>query len=455
MSDRDTFTADALDRLVPQPAGSGDWDAVVRDARPRRARRITALAVPVAVLVAVAALALLWPFGGGDRPGILDRALAAVGDGPVVHVVLRGDWGGTEVDLRTGARTPVYGESEIWYDRDRGLVHNVSRLGGAVEYESVAHPTKSPPDLAALASEYRDALEQGTARVAEEGSVAGESVYWIVYRQEMLPDVADHRDHEFSEQVAVSKSTFEPVGLRSTRDGVQGPGTLQYVVELETLPAGAGDFDASPRNEVDGLAFGEGKEPATLAAAPAILGARPLWLGHRYGDLPLGEIAKTTRSTGRVPEVELHGQAAEDVRECLGQEHGRAGRFGPACERMRAAGIGGVSVHDGRVYATKGKVQWRQDTVGLSLFYGTIDDDPGTYRDDPRPDFRKPYVWVTESTERDAAFQRTRGYTPTEGSIFLSAGGNGFLQRDGLYVTIQASSDEEVLAAARALELMS
>ena len=114
---------------------------------------------------------------------------------------LRGDWGGTAVDLRTGARTPVYGESEIWYDRDRGLVHDITRLGGAVGHESVSHPTtEAPPELAALASDYRDALEQGTARVAEEGSVGGEQVYWIVYRQQLLPDWADGRNHEFSDR---------------------------------------------------------------------------------------------------------------------------------------------------------------------------------------------------------------------------------------------------------------
>ena len=136
-------------------------------------------------------------------------------------------------------------------------------------------------------------------------------------------------------------------------------------------------------------------------------------------------------ATGRSPEVELHGQAADDVRECLGQKAGRAGRAGPACERMRAAGNGSVSVRDGHVYAARGKVQWGSEIVGLSLFYGTIDDDPSTYREDARPDFRKPYVLVTESTKPEAAFVRTGGYTPPEGSIFLSQAAAAFCSATG------------------------
>ena len=451
MSDRDPIAAETLDRVVPASDEAGDWDAVVRDARPSRARQALALAAPVAVLLAVGALALLWPFGAGHT-GILDRARAAVGDGPVWHIVLRGDWGGTNVDLDTGERMPVYGDDEYWYDAGTGIVHQRGLLGSYVQTENLGHPAKLPFEIDALVSKYRDALEHHTARIAEEGTVDGEPVYWIVYSSQMLPDVADDRDHEFSQQVAVSKSTFEPVALRSTRDGEQGPGTLERVVKLETVSEGQGDFTADPHKELNGLGFAERKEPATLETAAAALGARPLWLGHSYNDLPLSDVEKTTTSTGRAPQVELHGQEAQDVRDCLGQAAGKAGRTGPACERMHASGNTGVEIRDGNVYATRGKVVWRTDITGLSLFYGTLDDDPTTYRKDMRPDFRKPYVQVTESMKAGGMLlPGVLGYAPPEGWIFLAASRIGVLKRDGLYVAIQAPSEADALAAARAL----
>lgn len=46
-------------------------------------------------------------------------------------------------------------------------------------------------------------------------------------------------------------------------------------------------------------------------------------------------------------------------------------------------------------------------------------------------------------------------YVPPEGSILIEASGRtGFLSVDGLYVSIEAPSEELVLTAARALEPM-
>ena len=89
---------ETLDKLVPEPETMSNWDAVLRKARPRRRSPIVRLAVATTV-AALAALFVVAPWKGSGRVGILDRALAAVGDGPVVHVVFRGDWGGTLVDL--------------------------------------------------------------------------------------------------------------------------------------------------------------------------------------------------------------------------------------------------------------------------------------------------------------------------------------------------------------------
>ena len=78
----ETEILEALDRAVPRyDDRHGDWDAVAADLRRRRTMSVGALA---AVALAVAAAVLLWP-ASSHQGGVLDRALAAVGDGPVLH----------------------------------------------------------------------------------------------------------------------------------------------------------------------------------------------------------------------------------------------------------------------------------------------------------------------------------------------------------------------------------
>src|SRR5207253_6827430 len=103
------------------------------------------------------------------------------GDGPVLHVGIRSGWGGTLVDLATGAGTQLHGEEEIWYDPARG-VHDVSRFEGVVQGDAVYPPGRVPyldRTLAVLANGYRQALRDGTARVLGPDVVDGRPVYWI------------------------------------------------------------------------------------------------------------------------------------------------------------------------------------------------------------------------------------------------------------------------------------
>src|SRR5918999_6159900 len=127
---------DVVERIEPAPAERGDWDAVVRDARRRRPIVVGSLAGIATAAAVLFALVLFQPWSS-DRRTFLERALAAVDDGPVIHAVLRGDWGGTNVNLETGERTPVHGENEIWYDRQRKLIRLVSRLGETVTHDRI------------------------------------------------------------------------------------------------------------------------------------------------------------------------------------------------------------------------------------------------------------------------------------------------------------------------------
>jgi hypothetical protein len=441
---------DALDRIQPRPNAAGDWGAVLRDARVRRRR--PALTRPLAAVAAAAAvlfaLALFQPWEG-ENPTFLERALAAVDDGPVLHVVLRGEWGGTLVDLETGERAPVHGENEIWYDPARRLVHQSSRLGRVVQYEDVYEPRKPPAELVALGREYREALESGSARVADDDVIDGERVTWITLRRSMDLDVADDRLHEWTQQVAVSRETFKPVALRETRDGEPGAGTFQRVLELEMLPSGQGDFTASEDATLEGRVFKEGREAIALEQANETLGRTPLWLGRAHEGLSLAEAFRTTRAIGGQREIRVEGPVAREAERCS-ELRGEAGaRCFRALDYPKS-----LAVRPDGVF-THGPTVWDTEQIGVQLFYGSVGDDPSTYRKDVLPLYDQPYVAITQTTQR-SPFQRGAGrYVPPEGSIFIAARGRaGFLRVGDLYVTVEASTAERILSAARALEPM-
>jgi hypothetical protein len=393
---------ETLDRLVPEPARFSDWDAVRRDARSKR-RPLVLQVAGATIVVALAALFVVAPWKGSERVGILDRALAAVGDGPILHVVLRGDWGGTQVDMETGARTPVYGERELWYDAKRNLVHEISRFGGVVEREEVYNPKEPSTELASLSREYRQALKDGTARVTGSDVVDGIPVYWITVRRVLLPDVADQRSHEFAQRVAISRETFKPVATRDTRDGKAIQGGSQRVLRLETMPLAAADFTAASNSSMAERAMMFGSTPAPFESAAKILGRTPYWLGAEFSNLPLTQT-----------------------------------------QRARSA------------ISPPGERRLGPEQTGLVFFYGKLGDDPSSFGKDMMPLWTEPHVQITQTTSRELL---ARGgplkYLPPEGSVVLMPGPSGYLVRDGVYISILAQNDELILSAARALRPMS
>jgi hypothetical protein len=435
---------ETLDRLVPEPATMSNWDAVLREARPRRRSPILQLAVATTV-AALAALFVVAPWKGSGRVGILDRALAAVGDGPVVHVVFRGDWGGTLVDLKTGERKPVYGENEIWYDESRNLVHEISRFGEAVDSDEVYSPLKPESELTALTREYRQALENGTAHVTGKDTFDGNTVYWVTIRRLMLPDVADRRDHEFAEEVAVSAETYKPVAIRALRD--RRVFDTQRVVKLETVDLSQASFTKDPEASPDGRAMMEGSDPIVLDGAPDVLGRNPLWLGGEYARLPLAQAQEAFSRTGSVPVRRLvTGARAGEIRNCLRD------RPTHSCPRT----MGAIEQRGAKIYEV-GHSEFGPRHTGVTFFYGTVGDNPDTFAKDLVPVWDEPHVVVTETTDRELRTLggRSMNYLPPEGSIVLLPGRSGSFVRDGLYITILATTDELILDAARALRPMS
>jgi hypothetical protein len=451
----DSDIAALLDELTPHYDDRvGEWERIAGDARPATRRRLSVatrwrLGVLAAAIVAAAVLVLAWPFES-QQGTVLDRALAAVGDGPVLHAILRGEWGGTLVDLSTGARTPIYGDDEVWFDTETGQTHQIERLGGVVQGEDLYKPNKPEAELTALGREYRQALESGSARIAGEDMLDGGPVVWITIHSESLPDVADGKDHEWAQQVAVSKRTYEPVALRETRDGHPGPGTLRRVLDLQMVARDADDFTTS-RPSRNGTAFRQGREPISREQAPTVLGRTPLWLGDSYNGLPLAHVYRETTSIGHQTRVRLTGAKAAAAIKCS-QKRGSAGG-----DCFRQLGLSSLEVRPDGVFTIDGRIQWSDEQSSVVLFYGSVGNDPSTYLEHTTvPLYERPYVTLTESTQA-SPFRRGAGsYVPPEGSVFMAAGGTGgYLQRGGIQIGIDAGSESAVLAAARALTPMS
>lgn len=395
----DPRVADALERVVPRYDGEeGDWKRVLAAAEIRRRWMPRATLAFVVAAAAAIAVVLAWP-SGAERGGILERALAAAGDGPVLHAVFAEEWGGMLVDLTTGRRRELRAEREVWYDPQRGL-HEITRLDGVVEGDRFTPPGKiaryQNKTLTVLAEGYRDALASGRARVLGADEAYGIPVYWIRVDEEWLPDVADGKLHEWAHDVAVSRESYEPVATRETRDRNPGPlGTRARIVEFETLPSGEGNFDRPATDRRDGMAImccGTGIA-ISLAEAHDVIGRSPLWLGRDFRGLRLVRVAR-----------------------------GEVGARPAGGER------------------------WDRMPV-LDLFYGKL-------TDEGRPDFTRPHVRLQQASRVHPALGRG-GYVPPEGSAFVT--GSRLLARvDGVFVDLEAAaggdSDEFALAAARALE---
>ena len=102
------------------------------------------------------ALALLGPWESRG-PSVVDRALAAIGSGPVIHAVVEYSWPqDVVVNLATGAERERVHRYQFWYDESRRQLHSrVSADGGAGsdqlgEFDSA----RLDPALAGFATRY-------------------------------------------------------------------------------------------------------------------------------------------------------------------------------------------------------------------------------------------------------------------------------------------------------------
>jgi hypothetical protein len=364
--------------------------------RPRSARRRwLAVAAAAAAVGAVAAAVLLFA-ATGVQPGLADRALAAIGDGPVLHVVTRQTVPSTATLLRlsTGRRVtppPRVLTTEIWLDRERALEHTITRETGEPTLDTLstprgvtsesgpvwtcariaAHPVEATrahvscnvsgengtkprhaaerpppidPALAGFVDRYRQALASGAARKIGEGTLHGRRVFWLEFR---LPDPdTNPRDPriDFRERVAVDSDTYRPLVIIPVTDGVAArPG--YDVLEIRTVARGDADFSRPKplRSRAPSSISSRVTDTIDLAQASEVLGARALWPGPAIGGLKLVAVQRQEVTTG------------------YGHDSGIAPRVTPVVALI----YGGVD----RRHATPGSVEITESTVPSAVWW--------------------------------------------------------------------------------------
>jgi hypothetical protein len=260
--------------------------------RARPVRRPLALAAAAAVLLIGVSLASL----AGRGPTLTERALAAIGNGEVVHAVLR-----TEVphnvviELATGEELPTTVEIESWFDRRLGEVRTITHRNGEVVADALERdadavsavgpievdPRRAPSPGAALSAflrDYRAALEAEEAQVVDAGMIDGRRVAWLQFE---APSGQ-------VEQVAVDEQTGRPLRLRTLSSTGPRLGHEWDVVSIATIPRAEEMFsEPGPLPAHPSAGSVRQSREASAAEASAELGRSVLWPGRVVEGLEL------------------------------------------------------------------------------------------------------------------------------------------------------------------------
>jgi hypothetical protein len=326
----------ALDHEFPPLADdTPDWDDVLRRVAWRRLKRRfplirLAAAAGIAALIALVATSP-WQ---SERVGVLDRALAAVGDEPVLHVVLEQSARGSEVvDLGSGQPIVRKLSNEVWFDERRGLKKTISRIDGTSIDEMLEtpeggfteggviytctwiakHPVEAAkarvscpggsdsggeqlpsvdPALSGFVDHYRAALASGEARRIRDGKIDGHAVTWIAFRIEEPGRFASSPTFE---SVAIDKATYRPLLISTGLESIR-------IREIETVPFDARLFSKPPHVERPaGGSVAAESEIGLGVASRTLRGASAVWLGEEWHGLRLTSVRRQELSTGYGP----------------------------------------------------------------------------------------------------------------------------------------------------------
>ena len=244
--------------------------------------RKAALAVVVVALIGVLASVLPGRLGHNQMT-LVDQAIAAIGSGPMIHVVLDEGRNTQLVDLRTGKTTLLRSGAEVWSDPKLGTLW-VSTLDGRPNQRLIAPASKNAPVFAAwqpFVTGYRAQLRSGAFHLVGTGQIEGQPVDWIASTPMVM-------------EIAISRTTYKPLYMRERINGAIKPGSGVRIITAETLPRQPALFAhrTVPFGPGLGVASGGGTGiPTTLRDARAamkpdpvvpparIAGLRRTWVG--------------------------------------------------------------------------------------------------------------------------------------------------------------------------------
>jgi hypothetical protein len=406
MIDVEPLIASELERLLPLSDGrSADWVDVVEraklDGRPvarrmllREPRRKVAVAVALAALITGLAAVLPGRLGRSQMT-LVDQAIAAIGSGRMIHVVL--DEGRTTqlVDLRTGKTTLLQSQVEVWSDPKFGTVW-LSTLDGKPT-QRISAPAKNAGAISwwrPYVVGYRAQLRSGAFHLIGTGQIAGQPVEWIASKPFTIIQASSGVLREGVTEIAISRATYKPLYFRQRFNGVVAYESGVRVITAETLPPTPALFahPTIPFGPGLGLNSGGGTGiPTTLHDARVAMNPDPV-----------------------VPPARIDG--------------------------LRRTWIGLPE------YLAPPYNSYRDQIGGVELYYGSLD-----YTG--HPTYRGAYASITEFPHRNAVVTFNGLSLFRENAAILTTHTDTIatMKTHGLYVIIQARSQAEALAAAQAL----
>jgi hypothetical protein len=396
-----------LDRVAREHQDDTELRRRFRATRPWLGRRLVAVGV-AATALAIAVAFLPGRLADEGSVDVIERALAAVSAGPVLHTVVENsDWSSTLVELDSGMESVEPLRNEFWYDEKRDRLCLRMTVGdevlrdvrcGSVRASGV--PISQP--ALGFASRYRAALESGRARVVRRETVDGREAMVL---QIAVPAWKDDQGRvvqpRFVEEIAVDGDTFKPLRFRHIPgpEVAEGPTPWWRVLSIESIERDPKDFTAPKRREMRSFGPAGNDQPITSAEAANALGRTALWPGTEVG----------------------------------------------------AAELDRIGVATNRITWTDGGVT---ESPYLLIRYGP-DENPGS---------RKPWIWLSVGTSAEGTprFGPADGEAVPAGTVrltFVEAHDDrsidmwfGNVQRDGLYINLQSPDRKLVIEAARRLK---
>jgi len=236
---------------------------------------------------------------GQRTPLATERALAAVGDRPVVHAVLKSTQrDATSLDLASNTERAEFRRVECWYDDERSLLRGrvtiggrlfadvLTRQAGAAAPGAGREPSRSSqaelePAVTGFASRYRAALESGQARIVDADSSGGRD--GIVLRIDVGPSSALQYDE------VVLDERYRPLRFRYRSGSKTSP--WWRVVAIETVAREKPQFNVQPREDrhPSGHVV-SGKRTISPKAAASALGRPVVWAGPSIAAVELTRI---------------------------------------------------------------------------------------------------------------------------------------------------------------------